>query len=101
LERRHACIPFPYTTPFRSLEQPTRSIPVGSLSAILSSYALHLLFIVGLGVTCTRVALLQDYSIAQHVSALGLFFMFGLYMSTLRSEEHTSELQSRENLVCR
>src|SRR5690606_39762930 len=25
----------------------------------------------------------------------------GLYISRLRSEEHTSELQSRENLVCR
>lgn len=67
------------------LETPARAIPVGSLSAILSSYLLHLLFILGLGVTCTRVALLQDYSIAQHVSAIGLFFMLGLYMSTLSS----------------
>lgn len=67
------------------LSTPNRSIPVGSLSAIISSYALHILFIIGLGITCTRVALLNDYSISQHVSALGLFLTMGLYMSALSS----------------
>lgn len=67
------------------LERPAKSIPIGSLGAILSSYVIHLLFIIGLAFTCTRVALLNDYSIAQHVSALGVFFALGLYMSTISS----------------
>lgn len=67
------------------LQTPNRSIPVGSFSAIISSYVLHVLFIIGLGVTCTRMALLNDYSVSQHVSALGLFFMLGLYMSAVSS----------------
>src|SRR5690606_39951144 len=31
---------------------------------------------------------------------LGLFFTYS-WVNNIRSEEHTSELQSRENLVCR
>src|SRR3712207_8320342 len=39
---------------------------------------------------------------AQHVQATGLddLFVLGLHLR-LRSEEHTSELQSRQYLVCR
>lgn len=67
------------------LQTPTRSIPVGSLSAIVSSYGLHLLFIFGLGLTASRAALMKDFLVAQHVSAMGLFFLCGLYMSALSS----------------
>ncbi|OTF82952.1 solute carrier family 12-like protein, partial [Euroglyphus maynei] len=67
------------------LERPTKSIPSGSLMAIISSYAVHVLFIIGLSLTCSRMALLNDLVIAQHVSAIGIFFAFGLYMSTISS----------------
>src|SRR3712207_8721516 len=42
--------------------------------------------------------------LVSNVSYLGIFLQFTLYPSqriTVRSEEHTSELQSRQYLVCR
>nr|XP_027199966.1 solute carrier family 12 member 8-like [Dermatophagoides pteronyssinus] len=67
------------------LERPTKSIPSGSLMAIISSFAIHILFIFGLSLTCERLALLNDLSIGQHISAIGVFYAFGLYMSTISS----------------
>ena len=68
------------------LHTPTRSIPIGSLTAIFSSYITHLLFIFGLGSMCVRNALLNDFAVSQHVAASGgLFLQLGLYMSALSS----------------
>ncbi|KAF7491159.1 Solute carrier family 12 member 8 [Sarcoptes scabiei] len=67
------------------LEHPIKSIPIGSFAAIISSYLVHVLFIIGLALTCGRLSLLNDYAVAQHVSALGFFFAFGFYMSTISS----------------
>src|SRR5690606_41777624 len=39
--------------------------------------------------------------IAQHAANLAKVDIDGYMLSWTRSEEHTSELQSRENLVCR
>src|SRR5690606_41953736 len=80
---------FPYTTLFRSMQHtPHRSrTEPGRLPAALAAE------LAGLGIDpdgllrLIRTALDEDLAGGQDV--------------TSRSEEHTSELQSRENLVCR
>lgn len=67
------------------LREPGRAIPVGSLAAIATSFCLHLVFILGLASVATRSTLLTDYSIGQHISALGFLFLCGLYMSAISS----------------
>src|SRR5690606_23274407 len=49
-----------------------------------------------LGISLITGAVLLGLSPAPSITLLGLFFF--LYVTALRSEEHTSELQSRENL---
>src|SRR5690606_41295826 len=71
--------PFPYTTLFRS--RPCRSYVASGVAA--ASAATTSLFL--LDVELLLADLTGD----------------GLLLGDLRSEEHTSELQSRENLVCR
>src|SRR3712207_7700824 len=68
---------FPYTTLFRS-------IALGALGSIAASYNL--------------LANPATYGLGKMVA--GLMFPAGLVL-ILRSEEHTSELQSRQYLVCR
>src|SRR5690606_41934798 len=92
---------FPYTTLFRSRRVPARD----QLRAA------------GLRVTAPRVAVLEwladhPHATAEQVAAgvrdvLGSVSTQAIYdvlgactNANLRSEEHTSELQSRENLVC-
>src|SRR5690606_42089888 len=48
-----------------------------------------------------RVAVLGDQRIEKRLRGLGLHRPHALDDGVVRSEEHTSELQSRENLVCR
>src|SRR5690606_40409148 len=64
---------FPYTTLFRSLQETLDNLPAGTehIDRILAAVDAHL----------RHELELSDYA--------------------TRSEEHTSELQSRENLVCR
>src|SRR5690606_40530871 len=88
---------FPYTTLFRSIHN---SFPfsVVCVKAILLSSGDHdrLLILAFAGSPFTSLSTLSD-----------TFFTFILLMKVVvleifvRSEEHTSELQSRENLVCR
>src|SRR2546427_4551120 len=69
---------FPYTTLFRSHESVRRRLPwmiLNLATAILASWVISLF----------------EASIAQVVALATL----------MRSEEHTSELQSQSNLVCR
>src|SRR5690606_42061077 len=90
---------FPYTTLFRS-----------SMAAALG--VLGTVPVAGQG---RRIAVLGDMlelgpaggdlhrGLARAVTGnmIDLVFCCGPLMRSLRSEEHTSELQSRENLVCR
>src|SRR5690606_40464753 len=77
---------FPYTTLFRSLPNSDSTLRMArrksSASAILSSTSA-----VPPGGSIMAAATSQDAIMA--------------YWGEVRSEEHTSELQSRENLVCR
>src|SRR5690606_42001146 len=75
---------FPYTTLFRSSPPSSRAIPVMlGLFGLLSAVA---------------IALVARYKERAYDAAERLH---ETTEKSLRSEEHTSELQSRENLVCR
>src|SRR5699024_11535279 len=80
---------FPYTTLFRSL---THYIPL-KLGKYFSSYALTARWVHFLFVEKWRPLLSVRYVRSLHCRAPPL--------RNLRSEEHTSELQSRFDLVCR
>src|SRR3712207_7814062 len=75
---------FPYTTLFRSMGESPGPEPTGAV------------------LTCTRMSLerkgvMSGNSSPKHSTAL----LSGSRPWPLRSEEHTSELQSRQYLVCR
>src|SRR5690606_40916774 len=74
---------FPYTTLFRSL-----LLVAGDLVALFVEELLRLVH-EGVGL------------VAQVGLLLALAVLLGVGLGEERSEEHTSELQSRENLVCR
>src|SRR5688572_32342271 len=76
---------FPYTTLFRSAE-----IPVMKLGTPVPDFSLP-------GVD-GRTYALKDFSDAK---VLALIFTCNHCPTAQRSEEHTSELQSQSNLVCR
>src|SRR5690606_41783859 len=46
-------------------------------------------------------ALMDSVGLSNTFFILGISFLVLMLSGALRSEEHTSELQSRENLVCR
>src|SRR5690606_42022477 len=82
---------FPYTTLFRSgLDYQRRKAKVsydGGTVSPVNPYA-----------ASRPVA---NYSFYHQYDESRRLEQTGLYVQDLRSEEHTSELQSRENLVCR
>ncbi|CAH1776028.1 unnamed protein product [Owenia fusiformis] len=67
------------------LHNPSRDIPVGTLSAVGVSTVLYLAFGVVLGATCDRTYLQHDYMIAEKVSILGVLWLAGLYISSVSS----------------
>ncbi|XP_031415714.1 solute carrier family 12 member 8 isoform X2 [Clupea harengus] len=67
------------------LQRPEQNIPVGTLSAICTSWFLYLVFVFLLGAICTREALHNDFLIAEKVSLVGFLFLLGLYISSLAS----------------
>src|SRR5690606_41268587 len=91
------CTPFPYTTLFRSqagsrsvvCEVVEHDLPARAIAEQAEHYDADLVCVGTLGRSGLSAALLG--STAQDV----------LKQLRRRSEEHTSELQSRENLVCR
>src|SRR5690606_39627946 len=87
LRRPHTATLFPYTTLFRSREQRGRldeqHPDIGEAGQGVDPHLAH-------------VDAKQHLALAHAEGACSLELAFGH-----RSEEHTSELQSRENLVCR
>lgn len=67
------------------LKAPSTNIPNGTLAAISFATFLYLVFIVFLGATCKRAFLDSDYMIAAKVSAIGVLFLAGLYVSSMSS----------------
>src|SRR2546422_2889401 len=81
---------FPYTTLFRSLKL-FDIVPDFDLNLMRRGQSLS-------GVTC---AALQGLDTVLDTFAPDVLLVHGDTTTTLRSEEHTSELQSRLHLVCR
>src|SRR5690606_39474533 len=89
---------FPYTTLFRSILQVLRAI-FNVVQYIVDEGEIH--------VPRRKIRVRELPEDRLHVGHLGLACLLGdvvdesLFDVHRRSEEHTSELQSRENLVCR
>src|SRR5437868_13111622 len=81
---------FPYTTLFRSSTL-NRNAEVGTLNAELKSSCLQV----------QRSAFIVSSNWSRAETRQSNFQTVSLMTSTNRSEEHTSELQSRFDLVCR
>src|SRR5690606_41307465 len=87
---------FPYTTLFRSMfeagasEQINRRVARADWPAIEADLDAH------------GWAIVPDLLIAEECAGIAALYTESRHFrSKVRSEEHTSELQSRENLVCR
>src|SRR2546430_13583647 len=79
---------FPYTTLFRSRLLPTLTVPYRPLPSLTVPFQ-H---------PCPHMSTASTNAAAFSVSSLSVIFARPLFA---RSEEHTSELQSQSNLVCR
>src|SRR5690606_41554037 len=88
----HAHIPALHSFPTRRssdlTSEPPERFPV-------RFYLIAMIFIV------FDIEIIFFYPFTQVYGALGWFGLVAIGIFTVRSEEHTSELQSRENLVCR
>src|SRR3712207_7882197 len=81
---------FPYTTLFRSIERKLLTVNTGHSAIAYLGYAR--------GKATIYDALIDEYV---HDVASKALEETGLLLAWERSEEHTSELQSRQYLVCR
>src|SRR3712207_7213953 len=80
---------FPYTTLFRSLDKPLGQWIVGLIGLV----------VVGVGLAFLRKG--WRGTVTDHLAVSGDVRRWAVPLGRLRSEEHTSELQSRQYLVCR
>src|SRR5690606_40931215 len=87
---------FPYTTLFRSTALALATLAIVKL---VGSDGILAVFIAGLAFN-HQIHLQERLEEEYVVEGLDRFFTAPVFI-LLRSEEHTSELQSRENLVCR
>src|SRR5690606_40779952 len=92
--------PFPYTTLFRSKEHAQRQEQekAASRRQALRRVVLRLL---AHGRSASGFRALSDLLLMPAASSSASSRLRARWSSRTRSEEHTSELQSRENLVCR
>src|SRR5690606_42133180 len=82
---------FPYTPLFRSWKPSSRCRPTAPISTSASSFRSR----------STRTRRFRPSSSGPAIPASSITASFISTPAERRSEEHTSELQSRENLVCR
>src|SRR5207253_9430836 len=90
---------FPYTTLFRSARMLRQFVTENLLLLCLGS-ALGLILASGLVQVGARLDL-GALPRAQYIGINGSVLAFTVVIALIRSEEHTSELQSRGHLVCR
>src|SRR5690606_41771749 len=94
IRRPPSSTPFPYTTLFRSLHRFGARLQDVELAvlAVLAPFDVHR----------AAIVLLDDHRVTRQLEhvLVGQGEAVALLVGD-RSEEHTSELQSRENLVCR
>lgn len=68
-----------------NLQNPQKDIAEGELSALAVSFSLCSAFILILGAGVERQALLCDFMISEKISLTKIFFILGLYISSLSS----------------
>src|SRR5690606_41224618 len=83
---------FPYTTLFRSFYHSMYQLLMFGMNLALAANNIGLMWVAIEVATLTTVLMVGIYRTPEALEAAWKYF---------RSEEHTSELQSRENLVCR
>src|SRR5207302_10407306 len=83
---------FPYTTLFRSLADKAKTLRLGRTEPLTMEFA---------SLTTFSRGNQRDKTYGNHHARLPLPHYVFTGLAKRRSEEHTSELQSRENLVCR
>src|SRR2546430_17097469 len=91
---------FPYTTLFRSV----RELPFASVSVAVSCSVVPTATLAGDGVTltdATGIGLTVIADVPLLPSLVAVMVTGPPAKAKARSEEHTSELQSQSNLVCR
>src|SRR5207302_9275706 len=93
--------PFPYTTLFRSLTPLGTRYVVYSTDSLARARAATGRAVAELPPAVRAAYLVLPRSLSPRVAALAQQLTAGKATAPARSEEHTSELQSRENLVCR
>ncbi|XP_067940048.1 solute carrier family 12 member 8-like [Watersipora subatra] len=67
------------------LKSPRKAIAQGTIAAIALSGTFYVLFVLVLGSIAERWTLKSDYMIAEKVSALGVLWLIGLYVSSITS----------------
>src|SRR5947209_16317137 len=88
---------FPYTTLFRS--QPGTAFPVVMLSASAEDADIATAYRLGANAFLTKPS--EESKLVDMAKAIKDFWLTHNTLPPERSEEHTSELQSRQYLVCR
>src|SRR5690606_41306189 len=100
LRRHPAPTRFPYATLFRSVLQQAGALSAQEAGLLTLGYAIMIVVFIRVG-----EKLLQHFGPRKPMlwGSCIVAVAVALLMPTnlMRSEEHTSELQSRENLVCR
>src|SRR5206468_4999862 len=100
MPRRHPSPPlFPYTTLFRSYQPPARLTP-GSAHTVNLTYGAKTFAYAFTVVNATTIPS-SAAALAGSVNTNNSGFRVRVHQTQERSEEHTSELQSRSDLVCR
>src|SRR5690606_41256459 len=95
--RTQRSTPFPYTTLFRSIDD---AGVVGAIAELRIEPVDHLAVSLD---KCVHPRFRHQYIVRRHTGLPGIHGLAegDAFGSVVRSEEHTSELQLRENLVCR
>src|SRR5690606_41973758 len=91
---------FPYTTLFRSPVLLSQILPAGILGLMMSAYFSAVLSTADSCLIAASGNLTTDL-LGNFFKGKSLKLEMRISQLLTRSEEHTSELQSRENLVCR
>src|SRR5690606_41469148 len=96
IKQNHTSLLFPYTTLFRSMLVMALSFVIEI--SVVRHYGFATIFITPLTILLAE-AVTFDRSLS--TALIQARFFATVLGCVVRSEEHTSELQSRENLVCR
>ncbi|KAI8502611.1 hypothetical protein Bbelb_193130, partial [Branchiostoma belcheri] len=67
----------------RDLKNPSRSIPIGTIAAVLATFVVYLLLCIFVAFTCQRELLQNNYMVLQYINMWAPLPVIGLYSATL------------------